>query len=276
MESSPTTVGHRAPPSDPTSAAPPGRTSIVAWPWMAVGVVQGLILVLGLVPVWEFNGRADVVAVFGASAFLLTGALFGYRSRGTLGETFVGGGLLVLLLVAILVGLLGYRVRPGLLGTAAAAALALTMAGGLIGTGLRHAVLTREKGDRSVSWSWVAVGIVLGVMLNGSAVFVVSALAEAVGLQWSGPLLAITFLGSFVVTGLFVGYHAPGHSPRDAVLVGVGVVGLEVALVLGVFRVPFPAAAVVGAALVGFVLLLAGGWAGDLAWQFRARRRGMR
>jgi hypothetical protein len=259
--------------ADRTPAERRGRTGGLAWPWVAGGVAQGTILVLGLVPVWEFNGRADVVAVFAVSAFLLTGALFGYRSRGTLGETFVGGAVLVVLLAAILTLGLGYAVPPARLVAGAAAGYVLVVAGGLVGSVLRRAVLARERTDRSVSWPWVTVGVILGVMLNGSAVFVVSALFETAGFEWSGSVLALTFLGSFVATGLFVGYHAPGHSPRDAFLVAAGVVLVEIVLVVGVFRVPFPGLAIVAAAAVGFLLLMAGGWLGDRAWQLRARRR---
>lgn len=251
----------------------PRRTEGLAWPWVAAGVAQGTILVLGLVPVWEFNGRTDVVAVFAVSAFLLTGALLGYRSRGTLRETFVGGAVLLALLAGVLTLGLGYAIPPARLMAGVAGGYVLIVAGGIVGSFLRGAVLTRDRTDRSVSWPWVTVGVVLGVMLNGSAVFVVSALFEAAGFHWSGSVLALTFLGSFVATGLFVGYHAPGHSPRDAFLVAAGVVLVEIVLVVGVFRVPFPGLAIVAAAAVGFLLLMVGGWLGDRAWQFRARRR---
>lgn len=254
----------------PTGRSNPGADhafpdqQAIAWPWIPIGIVQGAVLLFGLVPVWEMNGRLDVVGVFGAFAFLLTGILLGYRSaQGTVIEASIGGVGLALVVAAALEPL-GHPLPLGVLLLGVVAAFFLTTAGGGVGNALQEAVRAREAGDTGISWIWVAVGTVIGVVLNGSAVFIVNAIF---GLSGAG--MALSFAASFLVTGLFVGYHAPGHTVKDPAVVAVAVVVFDAALVFWGFGVAFPLVGVLGAGVAGAFLILLGGWIGDVGYQLR-------
>ena len=234
----------------------------IAWPWIPIGMVQGAVLLFGLVPVWEMNQRLDVVGVFGAFAFLLTGILLGYRSaQGTVIEASIGGVGLALIVAAAL-GPLGHPLPPGVLLLGVLAGFFLTAAGGGMGNALQAAVRARDAGDRSISWIWVTVGTVIGVVLNGSAGLIVNALFDL-----SGVGMALCFAASFLVTGVFVGYHAPGHTVKDSAVVAVSVVVFDAALLFWGFGVVFPFTGVLGAGVAGAFLILLGGWIGDVGYR---------
>lgn len=234
--------------------------------WLALGLGQGAILLSGMLAVYEAGGRLDLAAVFGTFSFLLTGVLLGYRSRQTdLVEAVAGGVTLAFGLAITVVWVLGHTVGTGgLLAIVAGGALFAAL-GGALGLELRGATEEHVIGDGCPSWPWIVVGTALGIVLNIFGALVLDAIAAP-----SGSLLAGSFATSFLVGGAFVGYHSPGRTLWDPATTGLLVLGFEWLMLLAVFGVWFPLPAVVAGAVVGFALVLAGGWMGIQLRRHRA------
>lgn len=226
--------------------------------WLTLGLVQGALLLSGMLAVYEAGDRLDLAAVFGAFSFVLTGVLLGYRSREPdLFEAVAAGGVLALGLCVVVVQVLGHAVgATGLLAILAAGVVFATL-GGELGLQLRRQTKEHPVGDGSPSWQWIVVGAVLGVVLNIFGVLVLDAVASP-----SGVSMAISLAGSFLVGGAFVGYHSPGGTLWDPAITGLLVLAFEWMMLLAVFGVWFPVPAVLAGAVVGFVFVLAGGWIG--------------
>lgn len=226
--------------------------------WLALGLVQGAVLLSGMLAVHEAGERLGLAAVFGAFSFLLTGILLGYRSRhGDLFESVATGLVLALGLAVVVVRVLGHAIGPlGLLGIVVGGVV-FTVCGGALGLRLRTATTEHEVGDGQPSWPWIVAGTVLGVVLNIFGALVLDAVASP-----SQLLLAGSFATSFLVGGAFVGYHSPGRTLWDPAVTGVLVLGAEWLMLLAVFGVWFPVIAVVVGAFAGFTLVLGGGWIG--------------
>jgi len=226
--------------------------------WLTVGLTQGALLLSAVLAVYEAGARLDLAAVFGAFSFLLIGVLLGYRSRrADLFESLTAGIVLALGLGVVVIWVLGHAIGPvGLLAVVTGGVI-FAASGGALGLRLRTTTVEHAHGDGRPSWPWIVVGAVLGIVLNIIGALVLDSVASP-----SQTVLATSFAASFLVGGAFVGYHSPGQTLWDPATTGLLVLGFEWLLLLAVFGVWFPLAAVLAGAGAGFALVLAGGWLG--------------
>lgn len=240
------------------------------WAWVGTGVLLGSILVWTLVSVVEHEPpRPDVAVLIGGLTFVLTGVLLGYHSPGeTVAEAAVAGGLVGLLAGFFLTVQMGYAIPLQQLVGGWTAAFLLSVIGGWVGEILQGTVHASEDTPTVVSWPWIVVGTVLGVVLNGYSIFVVRALLDP-----PGTVLLASFVGSFVLAGFFVGFLSPGVTILEPAFAALLIVGIDAALVLVIFRAPFPPLWLMLGGSVGFLFALFGGWLGERTQQRLGRRR---
>jgi len=99
---------------------------------------------------------------------------------------------------------------------------------------------------------------VLGVVLNAYSVFVMNAVFDPPGL-----VLLASFCLSFVLAGAFVGYASPGVTILEPAVAALFIVAVDAALILIIFRAPFPFFWIVAGCTGGFFLALLGGFLGE-------------
>lgn len=237
------------------------------WAWIVIGLILGIILIGTLVPIVRDEvPRPDAAVVIGALTFMLTGILVGFRSPGkTLVEPGISGiGLAALTFLALRFGFLvtvpfGWMVAGLIVGPA------LAVLGGWVGEVLQG-TLAPDADAKKLQWPWIWVGTALGVMLNFYAVFLPHAIFDLPSLG-----ILLTFLASFFVAAFFVAYFSPGVTILEPALAAFFMVSVDLALVLVGFNAPFPLLAVALAGMAGFAIGLAGGYAGEVAYDLHRK-----
>lgn len=246
-----------------TIDAPARLTSRLHWGWMLVGVILGAVLITTFVAlVWNELPKPNVSILVGALTFILTGVFVAYFSPGeTILEPALSGIVLAALSGITLAFVVGLELTPLTIALGLPAGFILALIGGWVGE-LMQGTLQSSKPTAGIQWPWIAVGIVLGAILNAYFVFGGRAL---VGLSPLGVLFA--FAASFIVAGLFVGVFSPGVTLLEPALAGLGLVALDVLITSAGLGAPFPMAAIAVAFAGAFFLSLAGGWFGELIQQ---------
>lgn len=219
-----------------TSDAPARWNSRLHWGWMLVGVLLGAVLITTFVGlVWSELPRPNVSILVGGLTFILTGVFVAYFSPGeTILEPALSGIVLAALTGIVLALVVGMELTPLLVGVGLPAGFLLAMLGGWVGE-LMQGTLRSSEATEGIQWPWIAVGIVLGAILNAYFVFGGRAL---VGFSPLGVLVA--FSASFVIAGLFVGLFSPGVTLLEPALAGLGLVALDVVITRAGLGAPFP------------------------------------
>lgn len=258
-------------PPDPVLSPPADGAPGLSWRWTAAGVVLGCVLIWSLVAIVEAEPpRPDVAVLIGALTFALTGTLVGYHSPGeTVAEAALAGGIVGVATAVGLTVVLGYPIPGVTLAIGWIAVTLLSALGGWVGEVLQGTLRLGEDGPAPISWPWIAVGLILGVVLNGYSVFVVNAVLHPPGL-----LLLVSFLASFVLAGFFVGYFSPGVTIVEPAVAALLIVAVDAVLILIIFHSPFPLAWIVLGGGIGFLMALGGGWLGEIVQERAARRAG--
>lgn len=230
------------------------------WKWVWVGVVVGALLTtvcVGLVfPVFH---NPFIPALIGSLCSVITGIIVGYKSPGvTIREAAIAG--LILMILSLLVLYVGFGVKLsfgfGLFTLALGFFLALL--GSWVGEQLQGTLSKSESQTAMVQWPWIAVGVVIGFLLNNFAVFLLFAL-----FRYGVPQI-LTSLGlSFLVTGIIIGYKSPGVTIKEAAFAGIALVIVNFLFIYLGFQTLLPIGHLVIGLIGGFLLSLLGGWIGE-------------
>jgi len=107
-----------------------------------------------------------------------------------------------------------------------------------------------------LQWQWIIIGVVVGILLTGLAVFYVGSVFHS--------FIPVLIAGlSFILTGIIVGYNSTGVTIKEAALAGL----LLALLTIWVISVGYEQGLSLGQAILvlvaGFLLCLIGGWTGE-------------
>jgi len=237
------------------------------WAWVGAGVILGAVLVsLFIYLVDPGLERPAVSALMASLAFILTGILVGYRSRGeTIREAAVVG--LILMLLISVVGTVVFGIRAPalvwLLSPFYAAMMALV--GGYAGEMLQGTMAEAHE-DKAIDWPWVFVSVVIGFSLSTYLVLIGRATIDLTPSQ-----SLVVFALSFMLTGWFVGYFSPGVTMIEPAIAAGGLVALHAGFIVLWFEVGPPLQTLLVAFTGGVLAALAGGWLGERMQRTRQR-----
>ncbi len=245
--------------SNPDASAATATSTKLNWGWMLLGVALGAILISSFtIIVWDEMPKPDVALLVGSLTFILTGIFVAYFSPGeTILEPALAGIVLAALSGIILALAVDLEITIGLAAIGLPVGFVLALIGGWVGELLQGTLQAEEVSG--LQWPWIAVGIVIGVVLNSYFVFVGRALF---GLSSLGVLGA--FAASFLLTGFFVGVFSPGVTLLEPALAGLGLILVDTLVTIIGFDAPFPLMAVLIAFVGAFFLTLLGGWVGEV------------
>jgi len=237
------------------------------WAWVGAGVIVGAALIsLFIYLVDPGLERPAVSALMASLAFILTGILVGFRSRGETVREAAAAGLVLMLLISI-VAAVAFGIRAPtlvwLLSPFYAAMMALV--GGYAGEMLQG-TLDEAHEDKAIDWPWVFVSVVIGFSLSTYLVLIGRA---TIDLTTSQSL--VVFALSFMLTGWFVGYFSPGVTMVEPAIAAGGLVALHAGFIVLWFEVGPPLQTLLIAFTGGILAALAGGWLGEKMQ--RARKR---
>ncbi|HSG07549.1 MAG TPA: hypothetical protein VLA36_04305 [Longimicrobiales bacterium] len=254
-----------APPS--RNYAEPEPHPPLEWKWITVGTVLGALLI-GLF-LFGVDSSFEHLMVAGYTlglSLMVVGVVVGRMSPGeTIRETAIVGVILVVA-VGIVSNLVFNADLPMIVWVFAPLyAAPMTMLGGWVGEMLQG-TMPEALEDEPLDWPWVIVSVVVGLIL---ATFTVMIGSARFGVE---PEQSVwMFAGSFLVTGIMVGYFSPGRTMVEPAIAA----GLMTVVNAGFIIAWFGDVPMTRIFLVGFgggiVLALIGGFLGEQIQTMRSR-----
>src|SRR5713101_6352866 len=173
---------------EPATSVSPSK---LQWKWVIVGVVVGAVavsLIVGLTTSTFHN--FFIQSFMGCIGFMFTGIIVGYFSPGvTIREAAMAGAILAILFLLALLLFFGQQVTTFQTLVTIVFGYLLAFAGGWVGENLQQ---DRGPETRGMQWRWVAIGVIVGVVLNSIGVFAVSPL-----LNYNLNAIGLSFLITF-------------------------------------------------------------------------------
>ncbi len=239
---------------EPATSVP---LSKLQWKWVIIGVAVGAVVVTLIVGLTTSTFHNIFIQSFmGCIGFMCTGIIVGYFSPGvTIREAAMGGAILAIFFLLALLLFFGQQVNTIQILVTIVFGYLLAFAGGWVGENLQQ---DRSPQVRGMQWRWVAIGVIVGVVLNSVGVFAVSPL-----LNYNLNAIGLSFLLTFVVAGFIVGFFSPGVTIKEAALAGVFTVIVDWVLVFIGLGIPVSKPSMLFAMTSGFFLSLLGAWFGE-------------
>jgi len=245
------------------------QSSSFQWKWVWVGVLVGAGLIAAFVALVDSVFHNPFIPpLIGSLCFIVTGIIVGYKSPGvTIREASVAGIILMVFSLFILTFGVDLTLPAGYWIFSFVLSFFFSMLGAWVGEQLQGTLPGSSNEGGKISLPWIAVGVVIGFLLNNFSVFLLFAI-----FRFGVTQILISLGISFVLTGVITGYRSPTVTIREAVAAGIALVIVDFLLVYLGFNQWLPIWYLVVGLIASFFFNLLGSWLGEQL-QIRASRQ---